>query len=201
MFVLHGDDEITELFAGRIRDELGLQASAPYNGESWDLTQDTMLKEGNRHKIDRKPQETKPKQPAPQPKKAAEAKPHENAAYGRLLDGGRTHGRADYGHARELQEKPEQAGERALCAGTKNTRNDNRGGKYMTREKAQECSAEKLVAQMTLDEKAAQLTYHAAAVPRLGVPAYNWWNEALHGVARAGTATVFPQAIGMAAVV
>ena len=68
----------------------------------------------------------------------------------------------------------------------------------MTREKAK-MLAEKLVAQMTLDEKAAQLTYHAAAVPRLGVPAYNWWNEALHGVARAGTATVFPQAIGMAA--
>ena len=88
VFVLHGDDEITELFAGRIRDELGLQASAPYNGESWDLTRDTMLAEGNRHKIERKPQETKEKQPAPQPKKAAEAKPHENAAYGRLLDTG-----------------------------------------------------------------------------------------------------------------
>ena len=41
----------------------------------------------------------------------------------------------------------------------------------------------------------------APAIPRLGVPAYNWWNEALHGVARAGTATVFPQAIGMAAIV
>jgi beta-glucosidase len=68
----------------------------------------------------------------------------------------------------------------------------------MTREKAQKL-AKDLVAQMTLDEKASQLTYHAAAVPRLNVPAYNWWNEALHGVARAGTATVFPQAIGMAA--
>ena len=42
-------------------------------------------------------------------------------------------------------------------------------------------------------------TYHSAAVERLGIPAYNWWNEALHGVARAGTATVFPQAIGLAA--
>ena len=52
---------------------------------------------------------------------------------------------------------------------------------------------------MTLDEKASQLTYHSAAVERLGIPAYNWWNEALHGVARAGTATVFPQAIGLAA--
>ena len=60
--------------------------------------------------------------------------------------------------------------------------------------------AEKLVAQMTLEEKAAQLKYDAPAIPRLGVPAYNWWNEALHGVARAGTATVFPQAIGLAAI-
>ena len=68
----------------------------------------------------------------------------------------------------------------------------------MTREKAKQLAKE-LVAQMTLDEKASQLTYHAAAVPRLNVPAYNWWNEVLHGVARAGTATVFPQAIGMAA--
>lgn len=59
--------------------------------------------------------------------------------------------------------------------------------------------AKKLVAQMTLEEKASQLRYDAPAIERLGVPAYNWWNEALHGVARAGTATVFPQAIGMAA--
>ncbi|MDO4339273.1 MAG: glycoside hydrolase family 3 C-terminal domain-containing protein [Eubacteriales bacterium] len=60
--------------------------------------------------------------------------------------------------------------------------------------------AEKLVAQMTLMEKASQLKYDAASVKRLGVPAYNYWNEALHGVARAGVATMFPQAIGMAAV-
>lgn len=59
--------------------------------------------------------------------------------------------------------------------------------------------ASKLVGQMTLEEKASQLRYDAPAIPRLGVPAYNWWNEALHGVARAGTATVFPQAIGLAA--
>ena len=59
--------------------------------------------------------------------------------------------------------------------------------------------AKKLVAEMTLMEKAAQLKYDAAPVKRLGVPAYNYWNEALHGVARAGTATMFPQAIGMAA--
>ena len=59
--------------------------------------------------------------------------------------------------------------------------------------------AEELVSKMTLEEKASQLRYDAPAIERLGIPAYNWWNEALHGVARAGTATAFPQAIGMAA--
>jgi len=59
--------------------------------------------------------------------------------------------------------------------------------------------AEKLVSQMTIEEQASQLRYDAPAIPRLNIPAYNWWNEALHGVARAGTATVFPQAIGLAA--
>ena len=59
--------------------------------------------------------------------------------------------------------------------------------------------AHDLVSQMTLEEKASQLRYEAPGIPRLGIPAYNWWNEALHGVARAGTATVFPQAIGLAA--
>lgn len=57
-----------------------------------------------------------------------------------------------------------------------------------------------LVSRMTLEEKASQLRYDAQAVERLGVPRYNWWNEALHGVARAGVATVFPQAIGLAAI-
>jgi len=56
-----------------------------------------------------------------------------------------------------------------------------------------------LVSRMTLEEKVAQLQNDAPAIPRLGVPAYEWWNEALHGVARAGAATVFPQAIGMSA--
>jgi beta-glucosidase len=56
-----------------------------------------------------------------------------------------------------------------------------------------------LIAKMTLEEKAGQLGNAAPAIPRLGVPEYNWWNEGLHGVARAGIATVFPQAIGMAA--
>lgn len=59
--------------------------------------------------------------------------------------------------------------------------------------------AAELVGKMTLEEKAAQLKYDAPAIPRLGVPAYNWWNEGLHGVARNGVATVFPQAIALAA--
>jgi beta-glucosidase len=56
-----------------------------------------------------------------------------------------------------------------------------------------------LVNRMTLEEKTKQMLYNAPAIERLGIPAYNWWNEALHGVARAGKATVFPQAIGLAA--
>lgn len=55
-----------------------------------------------------------------------------------------------------------------------------------------------LVSRMTLKEKADQLLYTAPAIPRLGIPEYNWWNEALHGVARAGYATVFPQSITIA---
>jgi beta-glucosidase len=56
-----------------------------------------------------------------------------------------------------------------------------------------------LVGRMTLDEKVSQMMDRAPAIPRLQVPEYNWWNEALHGVARSGVATVFPQAIGLAA--
>ena len=59
--------------------------------------------------------------------------------------------------------------------------------------------ARELVERMTTAEKMTQLRYDSPAVDRLGIPAYNWWNEALHGVARAGTATSFPQAIGMGA--
>lgn len=59
--------------------------------------------------------------------------------------------------------------------------------------------AKDLVARMTLEEKVPQLLNDAPAIPRLGVREYNWWNEGLHGVAAAGEATVFPQAIGMAA--
>jgi len=56
-----------------------------------------------------------------------------------------------------------------------------------------------LVSRLTLEEKISQMIHGAAAVERLGIPNYNWWNECLHGVARAGVATVFPQAIGLAA--
>ncbi|HEY9062704.1 MAG TPA: glycoside hydrolase family 3 C-terminal domain-containing protein [Pseudobacteroides sp.] len=59
--------------------------------------------------------------------------------------------------------------------------------------------AKDLVSRMTLEEKVTQMLHQSPAIPRLGIPSYNWWNEALHGVARAGTATMFPQAIGMAA--
>lgn len=62
-----------------------------------------------------------------------------------------------------------------------------------------EKKAKELVSQMTAEEKCSQLKYDSPAIERLGIPAYNWWNEGLHGVARAGTATMFPQAIGMAA--
>ena len=68
----------------------------------------------------------------------------------------------------------------------------------MTREQARKL-AEELVGRMTVEERAGQLRFDAPAIERLGVPACNWWNEGLHGVARGGTATVFPQAIGLAA--
>ena len=72
--------------------------------------------------------------------------------------------------------------------------NKNKAKLQEYRERARE-----LVAQMTLEEKVEQTLHQSPAIERLGVKKYNWWNEALHGVARAGTATVFPQAIGMAA--
>ncbi len=56
-----------------------------------------------------------------------------------------------------------------------------------------------LISSLTIEEKASLMGYRSKAVPRLGIPAYNWWNEGLHGVARAGQATVFPQAIALAA--
>jgi beta-glucosidase len=56
-----------------------------------------------------------------------------------------------------------------------------------------------LVSRLTLEEKASQMRHEAPAIPRLGIPAYDWWSEGLHGIARSGYATVFPQAIGLAA--
>lgn len=71
-------------------------------------------------------------------------------------------------------------------------RNEEKRAEYAKR-------AKELVSQMTLEEKVLQTLHGAPAIERLGIKAYNWWNEALHGVARAGVATVFPQAIGLAA--
>ncbi len=70
---------------------------------------------------------------------------------------------------------------------------------YQDFTRAPEKRAADLVSRMTLEEKVGQMQNTAPAIPRLGIPAYDWWNEALHGVARAGLATVFPQAIGLAA--
>src|SRR6202021_3964377 len=62
-----------------------------------------------------------------------------------------------------------------------------------------EVRVDDLIGKMTLEEKASQLVNQARAIPRLNVPAYDWWSEALHGVANAGTATVFPEPVGLAA--
>jgi beta-glucosidase len=73
--------------------------------------------------------------------------------------------------------------------------------KYIYKDAAQpvDVRVKDMVSRLTLEEKVSLLGYRSQAVPRLGIPAYNWWNEALHGIARAGEATIFPQAIGMAA--
>lgn len=70
---------------------------------------------------------------------------------------------------------------------------------YFNPENSIEDRIEDLISKMTLEEKVSQMVYNSPAIDRLDVPAYNWWNEALHGVARSGRATVFPQAIGMGA--
>jgi len=70
---------------------------------------------------------------------------------------------------------------------------------YMDPTQPVDARVDDLISRMTLEEKASQLVNQARAIPRLQIPAYDWWSEALHGVARAGTATVFPEPIGLAA--
>ncbi|SDA18224.1 beta-glucosidase [Ruminococcus sp. YE71] len=71
--------------------------------------------------------------------------------------------------------------------------------KYLDESLSAQERAEALVAEMTIEEAASQLRYDAPAIDRLGIPEYNWWNEAAHGLARSGVATMFPQAIGLSA--
>ena len=70
---------------------------------------------------------------------------------------------------------------------------------FMDKNLSPEERAEDLLGRLTLPEKASLMDYNSPAIPRLGIPAYNWWNEALHGVARNGYATMYPMPIGMAA--
>src|SRR5712664_2920160 len=70
---------------------------------------------------------------------------------------------------------------------------------YLNTAQPVEARVKDLVGRMTLEEKVSQMQNHAVAIPRLNVPEYDWWNEGLHGIARSGYATVFPQAIGLAA--
>lgn len=76
---------------------------------------------------------------------------------------------------------------------------DEKRKNYMDPDLPLEQRVRDLLGRMTLEEKISQMVYQAPAIPRLGIPEYNWWNECLHGVGRAGIATVFPQAIGLAA--
>src|SRR5579864_7256447 len=73
------------------------------------------------------------------------------------------------------------------------------GAAYLDPSKPVDVRVNDLISRMTLEEKASQLVNQARAIPRLQVPQYDWWSEALHGVARAGTATVFPEPVGLAA--
>ncbi len=83
------------------------------------------------------------------------------------------------------------------CFSSDNTKQEH--PRYLNLELSVEERVNDLVSRMTLEEKISQMRYDAPAIERLNIPRYNWWNECLHGVARAGTATVFPQAIGLAA--
>src|SRR5271155_217592 len=73
------------------------------------------------------------------------------------------------------------------------------GQTYKDAKQPLEKRVDDLLSRMTLEEKASQMLSASPAIDRLGVPAYDWWNECLHGVARSGVATVFPETIGMAA--
>ena len=77
--------------------------------------------------------------------------------------------------------------------------NPNQTPKYQNATAPIDERVDDLVSRMTLEEKISQMVYDAPAIERLDVPAHNWWNECLHGVGRSGLATVFPQAIGLAA--
>ncbi len=70
---------------------------------------------------------------------------------------------------------------------------------YLDPDQPLELRVADLISRLSLEEKVSQMVFNSAAIGRLGIPEYNWWNECLHGVARAGVATVFPQAIGLAA--
>jgi beta-glucosidase len=85
----------------------------------------------------------------------------------------------------------------ALCAPAQSTPNGTPA--YLNTSLPIDQRVDDLVSRMTLEEKASQVVHEAAAIPRLHIPAYNWWTEGLHGVARAGTATVFPEPIGLGA--
>ena len=73
------------------------------------------------------------------------------------------------------------------------------GAVYLDPSKPIDMRVDDLISRLTLEEKAQQLVNQARAIPRLQVPNYDWWSEALHGVANAGTATVFPEPVGLAA--
>src|SRR5688572_11097430 len=83
-------------------------------------------------------------------------------------------------------------------ATTQETKSDP-GAAYRNPKLPVEQRVDDLISRMTLEEKVSQMMNAAPAIPRLGIPQYDWWNEALHGVAFSGVATVFPQAIGLGA--
>ncbi len=106
-----------------------------------------------------------------------------NAAFGRPLKSGVDSGFSSSGHGKAIGDS---SGSGPIPA-------------YLDTSLSFQARAADLVSKMTLSDKISQMQNSAPAIPSLGIPAYNWWSECLHGVARNGIATVFPQAIGMAA--